>query len=89
MAKRTFAVAFSATTIAYSLGLFVGVAAVTRLTSPGPFLFRHERIGHQGHRFQCLKFRTKKVGANAVLTAHSDTNSEGAQGIRAHEEAAQ
>jgi exopolysaccharide production protein ExoY len=32
--------------------------ALTALTSPGPALFRHRRIGFNGKHFHCLKFRT-------------------------------
>jgi exopolysaccharide production protein ExoY len=31
---------------------------VTVLTSPGPALFRHKRVGFKGKHFDCLKFRT-------------------------------
>jgi lipopolysaccharide/colanic/teichoic acid biosynthesis glycosyltransferase len=74
IAKRAFDVAFSVAAIAGSLGLFVPVAMVIWLISPGPILFRHERIGYQGRRFKCLKFRTMKVGGNAVLEAHLAAN---------------
>ena len=36
------------------------IAAVIRLTSPGPALFRQERIGLNGQRFIMLKFRTMR-----------------------------
>jgi len=44
------------------LGLLT--AAWVKLVSPGPALFRQERIGHMGTRFRCLKFRTMKVNAD-------------------------
>lgn len=44
------------------LGLVVG-AAIWML-SPGPVLFRQERVGFRGKRFECLKFRTMKVNAD-------------------------
>jgi exopolysaccharide production protein ExoY len=31
---------------------------LTILTSPGPALFRHRRVGFNGKHFNCLKFRT-------------------------------
>jgi exopolysaccharide production protein ExoY len=31
---------------------------VTVITSPGPALFRHKRVGFKGKHFDCLKFRT-------------------------------
>ncbi len=47
--------------------LALGIAAIIRLVSKGPVLFKQERIGLHGGRFMCLKFRTMFVGAD---TAH-------------------
>ena len=46
------------------------IAAWVKLVSPGPALFRQERIGHMGARFRSLKFRTMKV--NADTTVHRE-----------------
>jgi lipopolysaccharide/colanic/teichoic acid biosynthesis glycosyltransferase len=43
------------------------VAIWVRLVSPGPVLFRQERVGHMGARFFCLKFRTMKVSADSAV----------------------
>ena len=45
-----------------------------RLTSPGPILFRQERVGYRGERFRLFKFRTMHVGAN--VAAHQTHFSE-------------
>jgi lipopolysaccharide/colanic/teichoic acid biosynthesis glycosyltransferase len=37
------------------------------VVSPGPILFRQERIGYRGRRFSCLKFRTMLVGADTSV----------------------
>lgn len=40
------------------------MAALIRLCSPGPVLFRQERIGFGGRRFLCYKFRTMHLRAD-------------------------
>jgi exopolysaccharide biosynthesis polyprenyl glycosylphosphotransferase len=39
------------------------IALAIRIDSPGPILFRQERIGRRGRRFALLKFRTMVVDA--------------------------
>ncbi len=42
-----------------------------RLTSPGPLLFRQERVGYRGQRFHLFKFRTMHVSAStSTHSAH-------------------
>ena len=43
--------------------ILVSIGFVIKLTSSGPILYRQDRIGMDGHRFQMLKFRTMRVGA--------------------------
>ena len=40
------------------------MAVLLRLCSPGPILFRQERVGLRGRRFRIYKFRTMHVGAD-------------------------
>jgi exopolysaccharide biosynthesis polyprenyl glycosylphosphotransferase len=42
----------------------LAIALVVRLTSPGPVLFRQERVGMDGKRFQLLKFRSMTAGVS-------------------------
>jgi lipopolysaccharide/colanic/teichoic acid biosynthesis glycosyltransferase len=42
-------------------------AIVMKFTSPGPVFFRQERVGYQGRRFLCYKFRTMHVGADSSI----------------------
>jgi exopolysaccharide biosynthesis polyprenyl glycosylphosphotransferase len=45
----------------FALGpVILTIAAVIRLTSPGPVLFRQRRIGRDGRSFDLLKFRTMR-----------------------------
>ena len=46
----------------------LGVAVLTRLTSPGPVFFRQERVGYRGQKFNLYKFRTMHV--RAEVTSH-------------------
>ena len=56
------------------------VAALIRLDSPGPALYRQQRVGVGGSTFACLKLRTMRVGADrevAGLQAQSAGNEAG------------
>lgn len=44
------------------------LAALVRLTSPGPALYWSDRVGRQNRIFRMPKFRTMYVGAPAVAT---------------------
>lgn len=49
--------------------LAVPIAIAIRLDSPGPILFRQQRVGRDGRTFGMLKFRTMRVGAEQQLAA--------------------
>ncbi|MBN1806100.1 MAG: sugar transferase [Sedimentisphaerales bacterium] len=42
------------------------IAMAIKLTSPGPVFFKHKRQGRYGKMFNCLKFRTMKLGADKM-----------------------
>jgi lipopolysaccharide/colanic/teichoic acid biosynthesis glycosyltransferase len=46
--------------------LFLLIAAVIKLSSPGPVLFKQERIGYLGKPFSFWKFRTMRVDINII-----------------------
>jgi len=46
--------------------LLLGVAAIVRLTSRGPVLFRQQRVGRHGRPFHMLKFRSMVVNAEGL-----------------------
>ena len=54
-----------ALTVVAPLLLFVGLAV--KLTSKGPAIFRHRRIGRDGVEFHCFKFRTMVCDADKRL----------------------
>jgi exopolysaccharide biosynthesis polyprenyl glycosylphosphotransferase len=45
--------------------LLAALALATRLSSPGPVLFRQRRIGRDGHGFDMLKFRSMRLAPAA------------------------
>jgi exopolysaccharide biosynthesis polyprenyl glycosylphosphotransferase len=54
-----------------ALPLFLIIAVLVKVTSPGPVFFRQERVGVRGESFQMIKFRTMVVDAEARLAAMS------------------
>ena len=60
------------------LPLLIVIALLIRREG-GPVLFAHPRIGRNGKTFNCLKFRTMVVNAEAVLSAHLETDAEAAR----------
>ncbi len=65
--KRALDIVLILTTLPLSLPLALLVAALIRIVSPGPILFRQERVGYQGSRFMCFKFRTMAVNADTTV----------------------
>ncbi|HYB69705.1 MAG TPA: undecaprenyl-phosphate glucose phosphotransferase [Candidatus Bathyarchaeia archaeon] len=65
IAKRIFDVVFSVAALAVLAPLLLLIAGAVKLTSPGPVLYRQERMGLDGQRFSMLKFRTMRPDAEA------------------------
>ena len=64
--KRAFDIVVSATFLCTLFPfVYVIVAAITKLTMPGPVFFRQKRTGINGKDFYCIKFRSMKVNADA------------------------
>jgi len=61
--KRCLDLACIALALPLWLPLMLLVALGIKLLSPGPVLYRQERVGHRGRRFLCLKFRSMRVNA--------------------------
>jgi len=49
------------------LPLMAIIALVVRLADPGPAIFGHRRVGQYGRSFNCYKFRSMQVDAEACL----------------------
>jgi exopolysaccharide biosynthesis polyprenyl glycosylphosphotransferase len=65
-AKRVLDVAGAAVLLAVLLPFLIGIGAIIRLTSRGPMIFRQERSGFHGRRFEMYKFRTMIQGAEEL-----------------------
>lgn len=66
-AKRALDLIASAVALVLLAPLFLLVAALIRLTSPGPVFFRSQRVGEGGHIFTMLKFRSMRSDADHRL----------------------
>jgi exopolysaccharide biosynthesis polyprenyl glycosylphosphotransferase len=67
--KRTTDIVLSSVLIVLLSPVFIALALIVKLTSPGPVLYRSERIGRGGEPFHMLKFRSMRVGADKQLKA--------------------
>ena len=66
-AKRAFDITLSALLLAIFSPLFLVIAALVKLTSPGTVFFRQERVGQMMKPFEMLKFRTMSVNADHTI----------------------
>jgi Undecaprenyl-phosphate glucose phosphotransferase len=63
--KRVFDLTFGALALVVASPVMLAITVALELTSPGPILYRQERMGVDGRRFRMLKFRTMRVDAEA------------------------
>lgn len=71
-AKRTFDIAVSLVVLVCALPVLVVAALAVKLSSPGPVLYRQERVGWNGRTFRIFKFRSMYVDADERLRALVD-----------------
>lgn len=62
-AKRVFDIACSALLLALASPVMLLTAVLIKLDSPGPVIYRQERVGLRGRTFMCLKFRSMRTDA--------------------------
>ncbi len=72
--KRLFDIVSSGVALWVLAPLLLVVAAVVKLTSSGPLLFRQTRTGLHGRPFQMLKFRTMVENAEALKAQLAQQN---------------
>jgi exopolysaccharide biosynthesis polyprenyl glycosylphosphotransferase len=76
--KRAFDIISSVILLTLLAPMLILVAIVVRVSTPGPALFRQERVGLNGDHFSMLKFRSMVVDAEQRLDALSKvTRAEG------------
>lgn len=74
VAKRLFDILASAALIVLALPVLAVIALAVTIASPGPVLFRQERVGIRGDHFDMLKFRSMVVDAEQRLSALESQN---------------
>ncbi|MGD0428278.1 MAG: sugar transferase [Candidatus Acidiferrales bacterium] len=74
LVKRILDLAISFVLLVALTPLFLVVAALIKLTSPGPVFFRQERMGINKRRFVIYKFRTMVPNAEEMMESLEDLN---------------
>lgn len=64
--KRAFDIAVALAAILAALPVLIAIAVLIKLDSPGPVLFRQERLGKDARRFTMLKFRSMRVTSDHI-----------------------
>lgn len=72
--KRAFDITCSAVALVLLMPVMVVIGLVVHRDSPGPVLFRQERVGKDGRRFFMLKFRSMVATAEDDLAGLLDKN---------------
>jgi Undecaprenyl-phosphate galactose phosphotransferase WbaP len=70
--KRSIDLSLGSLLALVTLPLMLVIAALIRLTSPGPAILRQERVGLHGRRFIVWKFRTMICDGDRVLSEYLD-----------------
>ncbi len=65
--KRAIDVNLSILMIVVGMPVILIVALAIKITSRGPVLYRHRRLGRGGRQFDCWKFRTMVTDADEIL----------------------
>ncbi|WEK05809.1 MAG: sugar transferase [Candidatus Devosia phytovorans] len=69
-AKRGFDIMAASAMLLFALPAIFFIAVIMFSTDRGPIFFGHERIGLNGKRFRCLKFRSMVVNSQEALQRH-------------------
>ena len=77
--KRAIDVVVATTTLVLALPIILCVALLIKLSTGGPVLFSHRRIGFRGRSFACYKFRTMVENSAEALESYLRDNPEAAR----------
>ena len=67
--RRGFSMLISAGVLLVLFPILPLIALAIKLTSPGPVIYKQERVGYRGKTFYCYKFRTMRQDAEAKTGA--------------------
>jgi len=74
LVKRVFDLTVAGLIVLLGLPIWATIAALIKLTSPGPVFYGQTRVGRAGERFEMLKFRSMYVDADARLAELTAVN---------------
>ena len=66
-AKRSLDIIVSLVMLVVCAPLLLALAIAIKVTSPGPVLYRQERVGRKGRPFTLLKFRSMRVASDPAI----------------------
>jgi exopolysaccharide biosynthesis polyprenyl glycosylphosphotransferase len=72
--KRVFDFILSFLSVVFLLPVFIVLAVLIKLDSPGPVFYRSRRYGRYGRMFDMYKFRSMVINADDLLTQLKDRN---------------
>lgn len=81
ISKRLFDVAGASMALLLAAPILLLTALAIRLHDGGPVLFRQQRVGRNGELFDCFKFRSMVVDADAMVDAVAAQNRNGADHV--------
>jgi Undecaprenyl-phosphate galactose phosphotransferase WbaP len=67
MVKRVFDIVFSLSVLIFFSPLYLVLALLIAVSSPGPIFYVQQRVGKNHRLFNCIKFRTMVINADEVL----------------------
>ena len=74
VSKRLFDVVGAGLLLVLSSPLLIGTAIAIKVHDRGPVLFRQQRVGRNGDLFDCYKFRSMVIGADAMVATVAAEN---------------